>query len=101
MELQYRSATSRISGISRIFDKIYEQQPPPLQRSLEPTGLGLSGTCLDHFRGPFLFEDQSLIFGFIPSGPGTDFHLPWFFFNSLGFWVNTMANEVDVYGPSA
>lgn len=43
-----------------------------LHRSLEPTGPGLSGTCLDPFRGLF-FGDQCLISGLISSGPGTDF----------------------------
>lgn len=65
--------------------------------SLEPTGPGLSGTCLDPFRGilgAFFFGDQSLISGFISSGPGTDFDFFWFF-KSLDFWVYPMTNEVN------
>lgn len=41
--------TSHIFGISRIWAKC-EELPPP-DDSLEPTGPGLSGTCLDPFRG--------------------------------------------------
>lgn len=53
----------------------------------------VSGPFQGLFRG-FFFGDQSLISGFIFSGPGTDFNFFWFF-KSLDFWVNPMTNEVD------
>lgn len=45
-------------------------------------------TPLGHFRGilgAFFFGDQSLISGFISSGPGTNFDFDFWFFKSLGF----------------
>lgn len=94
---QYRSPTSKIFGISRISRNRAkcEELPPPGSTTIVWNQRVLG--CLERvwtLLGAFFFGDRSLISGFKSSGPGTDFDFFWFF-KSLGFWVNLMTNEVD------